>query len=101
MLSDAFFSKGGYEFEELLAKVVSLIADLPRRSKEARPRKAAVWVRSKKGIVVVTCTDCLRTFPVTGLSLGTNEAECDFCSHLVSFEVVAMPEIGIPSELEG
>jgi hypothetical protein len=88
VLADAFFSKGGYQAKELFQKILDLIHELPTRPREANPLRPAVWVQNAKGSVVVTCTQCLRTFPVGHVSPGSNEADCDFCGCKVRFELI-------------
>lgn len=89
VLADAFFPKGGYKPPELFEKISELLQVLPERKKVVqRPNQAAVWVNKHKGTVIVTCTHCLRTFPLVGALAGVKEAECDFCSNLVRFEIV-------------
>ena len=88
VLADAFFPKGGYKPEELFEKIGDLVHELPTRPKTGKSNKAAVWVKNDKGTVAVTCSECLRTFPVSNVSKGDNEAECDFCSCTVHFEII-------------
>lgn len=88
IFADAFLVKGAYVPGDLLAKINKLLQELPDRPKGVKSTQAAVWMRNDKGIVVVTCPQCLRAFPVLGLSTGMNEAACHFCSSLLSFEVV-------------
>lgn len=87
VLADAFFSKGHYELTELFERICDLVQELPTRPKLAK-NQAAVWVMNAKGAIAVTCSQCLRTFPVESVSKGTNEAECDFCSCMVRFDIV-------------
>src|SRR4051812_9223197 len=89
VLADAFFSKGEYQPPQLFEKIVELLQDLPSRPRVGKPNKAAVWVKNDKGTVAVTCSECLRTFPVSNTQTGINEAECDFCSSLIPFEIIA------------
>jgi CheY-like chemotaxis protein len=93
VLADAFFRKGGYKPAELFEKIIELLNDLPTRHRASKPVKASVWVKNDLGMFAVTCTDCLRTFPVEQALLGPNEAECDFCSSTVHFEVVSVPSL--------
>lgn len=88
VLADAFFPKNGYKPEDLFARIGDLLAELPTRPKVGRPNQAAVWVTNDKGTVAVTCSECLRTFPVADVHKGRNDAECDFCSSLVRFEII-------------
>lgn len=88
VLADAFFPKGGFKPEELFKKIIDLVHELPTRPKTGKPNPAAVWVTNDRGTIAVTCSECLRTSPVMNVTIGPNEAECDFCSSLVSFEII-------------
>ncbi len=88
VLADAFFTKGGFRPEELFEKICALVHELPTRPKSGKPNRAAVWVTNDRGTTAVTCSECLRTFPVTDVTSGPNEAECDFCSSMVPFEII-------------
>jgi|SRR5947209_435811 CheY-like chemotaxis protein len=91
VLADAFFEKGHYHPQELFTRIAELLQELPTRPRQGKSSKAAVWVKHDDGIVAVTCTDCLRTFPVTEAVVGLNQATCDFCSTTVRFEVTEFP----------
>ena len=41
-----------------------------------------------QGIVAVTCTDCLRTFPIPEAINGINTVHCEFCSCEVRIEII-------------
>ena len=88
VLADAFFPKGGYHIEVLFEKIIDLLHELPTRPNAGNPNQAAVWVKNDNGTLAVTCSECLRTFPVTHVSKGPNEAQCDFCSALIRFEII-------------
>ena len=88
VLADAFFSKGSYKIPELFERICDLVHELPTRPKTGKPNQAAVWVMNHKGTIAVTCSECLRTFPVANVTKGVNEAECDFCSCKVRFEII-------------
>ena len=88
VLADAFFSKGEFKPEELFEKILDLLHELPTRPRAGKPTKAAVWVKNDRGTIAVTCSECLRTFPVSEATKGVNEAECDFCSSLIRFEII-------------
>ncbi len=94
VLADAFFSKGAYRTPELFERICDLVHELPTRPKTGRPSQAAVWVKNNKGTVAVTCSECLRTFPVAHVERGENEAECDFCSCVVRFEIIGETAAG-------
>ena len=100
VLADAFFPKADFKPEELFEKICDLVHELPTRPKSGKSHKAAVWVKNDKGTIAVTCSECLRTFPVSNLSRGDNVAECDFCSCLIHFELIgddrlAKTELGV------
>jgi hypothetical protein len=65
-----------------------LLNDLPTRPRALKSDKAAVWVKKDHSTVAVTCTNCLRTFPVDQISQGLNQVECDFCASTVNFEII-------------
>lgn len=88
VLADAFFPKGGYNAKQLFEKIIDLLHELPTRPKTGKPNQAAVWVKNDKGTIAVTCSECLRTFPVSNVAKGVNQAECDFCNCLVRFEII-------------
>jgi CheY-like chemotaxis protein len=88
VLADAFFQKGDFRPEELFEKIGDLLHELPTRPKIGKPTRAAVWVKNDKGTIAVTCSECLRTFPVSDVSKGTNQAVCDFCSSIIHFEII-------------
>jgi CheY-like chemotaxis protein len=89
VLADAFFKKGDYKPNELFMKIIDLLRELPTRPRVGKPSQAAVWVKNDKGTIAVTCSECLRTFPVTGPLSGINQAECDFCSCIVRFQIIS------------
>jgi CheY-like chemotaxis protein len=61
-IADVFFSKGAYSPSQLCETVADLLAHPPEhRDLESPP----IWVPvGPSGEVVLTCTDCLRSFPV-------------------------------------
>ncbi|GAC1646376.1 MAG: hypothetical protein NVS9B15_04380 [Acidobacteriaceae bacterium] len=91
VLADAFFCKGAYKPTQLFEKILDLLHQLPSRPRVGRPTNAAVWVKNDKGTIAVTCSECLRTFPVAASVVGMNEAVCDFCSSTIAFEIIGDP----------
>jgi hypothetical protein len=87
-LADAFFPKGSYRPETLFAKIEEFLCELPTRPRTGKPHKAAIWVKHSNETVAVTCTECLRTFPVPNAPDGINEVDCDFCGSPIRFEIV-------------
>jgi len=91
VLADAFFAKGEFQPKQLFQKILDLLNELPPRPRVGKPTKTAVWVKNDKGTIAVTCTECLRTFPVSEALTGINEAECDFCQCMIRFEIIGDP----------
>lgn len=92
VLADAYFEKGSYSPSDLLSKISALLDVLPPRPREGKSCKAPVWIpKPTTGeYVVVTCPDCLRTFPALRaqeLRLGAHQAPCDYCATDVCFEI--------------
>lgn len=87
-LADAFFPKGKCRVGELFEKIAELLHQFPTRSRIGKPSKAAVWVKNDKGTIAVTCSECLRTFPVLDVLPGIAEVDCDFCSCTIRLEII-------------
>ena len=92
VLADAYFEKGSYSPSDLFSKVSALLDVLPPRPREGKSCKAPVWIPNPTTgqYVVVTCPDCLRTFPAIQtkeLRLGAYRAPCDYCTTDVCFEI--------------
>ena len=88
VLADAFFPKGSYKPAALFDKISELLGDLPNRPRSSSPKRAAVWAKNDRDLLAVTCSVCLRTFPVGQAAIGLNEADCDFCASSVEFEIL-------------
>ncbi len=88
VLADAFFPKGNYRPEALFTRIEQFLHELPTRPRVGKLPKAAIWVKNSGDTVAVTCTDCLRTFPVLDAGSGVNEVPCDFCSAHIRFEMI-------------
>ena len=90
LIADAFFTKAQYAPEELFRKIVELMEQSPLRPNLAKPDRAPVWIPSSdKGYFLVTCTDCLRSFPVPDESLDdgseVHSTPCTFCGTSVRY----------------
>ena len=82
LIADAFFTKGQYRPESLVAKITELIQRSPMRSQTIKPDRAPVWVPvSERGYLVLTCTDCKRSFSIPPETSAEQlcAAECPFC----------------------
>ena len=82
ILVDRYLCKGDLPAMEIVEAVRELLEASPLRSQPARPELAPVWIpRSQNRYVVLTCTDCLRSFsvPQKNLEEGRRYNEC--CAH--------------------
>jgi len=94
VIADAFYAKGQSDPEMLLRIVADLIQTFAAHAVDHERQSAPVWIprngKDSHGIpyVVLTCTDCLRSFP---LSVTTEdlqkiqETPCLFCPNTVRY----------------
>src|SRR5947209_1275795 len=94
VIADAYYAKGQSEPETLLGIVGDLVQSSAADAVEHKRESAPVWIprngKDSRGIpyVVLTCTDCLRSFP---LSVATEdlqkiqETTCLFCPNTVRY----------------
>jgi len=81
LIADAFLTKGGYRPEALVAKIADLIERAPLRAQVVKPDRAPVWVPvNERGYLVLTCTDCLRSF-----SIQRTQTEDELCQTVCPF----------------
>lgn len=96
VIADAFYAKGRSNPEQLLHLVAGLIRTSAAHALDHERESAPVWIprngKDSHGIpyVVLTCTDCLRSFP---LSVATEdlqkiqETPCLFCPNTVRYVI--------------
>jgi CheY-like chemotaxis protein len=93
VLADSFVSKP-FRPQELLDAVAYVVKVSPIRSEVAKAENAPIWIpRQAPGYYVITCTDCLRSFPISPGSHSTareGEVECLNCG--VSLRYVIGPK---------
>jgi len=96
VIADAFHSKNGSGPDALLKTVARLLETSAQRSTEHQSQSAPVWIprngKDSKGVpfIVVTCTNCLRSFPLSVLHENlqeVQEAACLFCPEIVRYVV--------------
>jgi CheY-like chemotaxis protein len=89
LIADAFFTKGNYSPEDLFAKILELLEQAPIRASMAKSDKAPVWVpRNSAGYFIVTCPNCLRSFPVEDKNGKEHrETPCIHCDKNVDYFV--------------
>ena len=108
IIADNFYAKVGSGPAILLGMVAALLAAPKDGMIERHAGSAPVWIprngKDSKGVpfIVVTCPDCLRSFPLSVLNQDMHdiqETECLFCPTKVRYIVdfsqdVASPRIG-------
>jgi CheY-like chemotaxis protein len=94
VLADAFYAKGQDHPETLLDSVAALIRTSAEQARTHQDGSAPVWIprngKDSNGIpyIVITCTECLRSFPLH-VTKEENpevlETQCLFCSNPVKY----------------
>jgi len=96
VIADGFYAKGGTDPQELYDTVSRLIRTFAERASADRKEPAPVWIprngKDSNGVpyIVLTCTECLRSFPlsVTEETLQTiQDTECLFCPSTVRYVI--------------
>jgi CheY-like chemotaxis protein len=94
VIADAFYAKGRSNPEALLHMVANLIQTSATQATDHKRESAPVWIprngKDSHGIpfVVVTCTDCLRSFPLSVVTQDLQkiqETPCLFCPNTVRY----------------
>lgn len=88
LLADCFFQKGSYTPHQLLSSIRELLNESPIRPHLGNYGKVPLWIpRRDADYVVITCTECLRSFAVEDQAHGDQlrTAECPSCSANVEY----------------
>ncbi len=94
IIADAFHAKGQIRLDELLGTVAELIRTAASRSINHQRQSAPVWIprngKDTNGVpyIVLTCTECLRSFPISVLHEDVQEIQeipCLFCTNPVRY----------------
>ena len=91
-IADAFFQKGNYALSDFLEQITRLI-EHPRNQERGRSnRNSTVWTPTGDAPVMLTCTSCLRTFPIEGCEGGmtAKTTHCIFCGTSLEIQLVAI-----------
>jgi CheY-like chemotaxis protein len=104
VIADAFYAKG----QESAAELLAIIADLVQKgSTSHKGENAPVWIprngkdHNGKPYVVLTCTRCLRSFPLTVEHEPTAEVlktPCIYCPHEVTFIIDFSRSVNSPEK---
>jgi CheY-like chemotaxis protein len=112
VIADAFYAKGQHHPEELLRTVAELIRTTATRAINHHRQSAPVWIprngKDSRGVpyIVLTCTECLRSFPLSVLREDVQEIQetpCFFCTtpvrYIIDFSLsVTSPKHEITAE---
>jgi CheY-like chemotaxis protein len=115
VIADAFYSKGRFQLEQLLRTLADLLQTSEARAIDHRRKLAPVWIplngMDSMGIpfVMLTCTECLRSFSVSVLRKEVQELQetpCIFCSnpvrYIIDFSIaIAPPQTRLPENAGG
>ncbi len=88
VIADAFYAKGLNHPRDLVRTVAEVIQNKTERAKNHHRQSAPVWIprngKDSHGVpfIVLTCTECLRSFPLSILQEDLQEVQetpCLFC----------------------
>ena len=105
--ADAFYEKGTHP--GLLFRIVKAMTRPERLSCAGRASlKAPIWIPRNghedagEPYVMVTCTECLRTFPqVLGEGVGAiHEVDCVYCSSAITYAIVQPEDSGLAESFQ-
>ena len=94
VIADAFYAKGQHDAGKFLKTIADLIKTAATREANHNRQSAPVWIprngKDSKGVpfIVLTCTDCLRSFPLSVLHENVQEIQetpCLFCTTPVRY----------------
>jgi CheY-like chemotaxis protein len=111
VLADAFYAKGEDDLETLLSSVAALIETSAAQAIAHHDESAPVWIprngKDSNGApyIVITCTDCLRSFPLNVAQEENPEVldtSCLFCSNTVKYVIdFSLSVTSPPKKLSG
>lgn len=98
VIADGFYAKGQHEPQTLLRMIAELIRTKDEHGIAHDSESAPIWIprngKDSNGIpyVVLTCTECLRSFPLsvskeTTPSSAVQETPCLFCHNVVRYVI--------------
>jgi len=115
VIADAFCSKGAIQVNQLLQTVGNLIQKSAERAINHHRQAAPIWIprngKDSNGVpfIVLTCTECLRSFPLSVTREDMQEIQetpCLFCDTLVRYIIdfsldVTSPPKKLPETVVG
>src|SRR5512146_1705531 len=109
VIADAFFGKGHHHPQELLRIIAELIQTAATRASNHQRQSAPVWIprngKDSNGVpyIVLTCTECLRSFPLSVLREDVQEIQetpCLFCGNTVRYIIDFSVGIASPKPIQ-
>lgn len=90
-IADAFFQKGNYSLSDFIENI-SQLANGKRTPPSHIGKPGTVWTPTGDAPVMLTCTHCLRSFPIDACegAMQSRTADCIFCGAALQIEVVAI-----------
>jgi CheY-like chemotaxis protein len=110
VIADAFYAKGHHNPEDLLRTISELISTKEARAVSHNRQSAPVWIprngKDSNGVpfIVLTCTQCLRSFPLSLLLENVQEIQetpCLFCSSSVRYVIDFSIDVISPEKARG
>ena len=109
VIADAFYAKGRHHPKELLRVIAELIQTSAERSETHQKQSAPVWIprngKDSNGVpfIVLTCTECLRSFPLSVLREDIKDIQvtpCLFCANPVRYIIDFSPTVSSPNKIQ-
>ena len=110
VIADAFYAKGANDPRAILNLVADLLRDSASRTVAHTRQSAPVWVprngNDSRGIpyIVLTCTECLRSFPLNvsaEVTATVMETPCIFCLNEVRYIIDFSLSVASPKKQTG
>src|SRR5664279_3130716 len=108
VIADAFYAKGRHRPLDLLSTIAELIGSTEARQMAHNRLSAPVWIprngTDSNGVpfIVLTCTECLRSFPLSVLKedlQDIQETPCIFCGNSVRYVIDFSIDVASPKAL--
>lgn len=108
VIADAFYAKGANNPEILLRLVANLFESAASQTSAHTRQSAPVWVprngKDARGVayVVLTCTECLRSFPLnveSEVGATVMETPCIFCLNVVRYIIDFSLSVASPKKV--
>ena len=109
VIADAFYSKGRNDPEGMLRMVADLFETKAARAVSHNRLSAPVWIprngKDANGVpfIVVTCTECLRSFPLSVTTENLQEIQetpCMFCATPVRYIIDFSRSVSSPARAQ-